>query len=359
MLFDLGRYDEAIGHFEAVAAARNERDLELQVTECLLRLGRYEDARERLASLEENFGEDPRSVQLGASILGQEVDLLWTAGQEAESDEQFESQLAALNRAAELAPREPMPYVLQAEALFEAWRRKGTPVLLEDALAALERADRVRPGFAPVSLARVAILEAQGQTQGIIGELGRVLELEPGQNQVRLSLIRTLLRENMTEDAIAVTAEGVRHNPADPDWPEQVGDLLLRYRRDRAGAVDAYNSALALGASPRILDKLATTMLGNTPIDHAAAIRLLTEHDAIVGTSPKLQSTLARSLLLSGKRDAGLTQLREAYASYRAAIADGSYEKLSLTGWYNDMRPFFGIGRAGRGRSVGDGGLRW
>lgn len=135
----------------------------------------------------------------------------------------------AYQEAASLRPDTPVPYLSLAR-LYLAWGRT------DEALNALEKAERLENGTIAIGRLRVAIGVAaaeagvaQGPTRwlGVVRDAQALLGLDPGDRDAHHTLAQAYLELRDWEEAGSIYRELVRSDPADDQARSRLGLLLL------------------------------------------------------------------------------------------------------------------------------------
>jgi tetratricopeptide (TPR) repeat protein len=340
-LFSRSRFEEAAERFESVLETRDNRTLGLQLVQCFVNLHRFDDARRRLDAIVQADGPDLMTFLLEAAIVGGEADELWVAGRKEEAQQKYAARTEILERASDLDPMNPRPYVERARGLYNQARRTGNPVLFDDALRSLVRADEVQADFPDTGHVRVAILLARDNRVGAINELKRMIERRPSDIDLRLRLVALLVDAERVSEAVQVAGEVVRMDPASVSRREMLGDLYRLHVKDPRAAAEEYSAALQFTSSSRIVRKLAESLMAEDPPDHGAALDLIERYPQELETDPVLQAVYAVALAADGRFEEGRAQMREAYALHRRYIEDGTESPDAIADWYMRLGRLF------------------
>ncbi|MHC5002620.1 MAG: tetratricopeptide repeat protein [Planctomycetota bacterium] len=268
---------------------------ELRVIECLASLGRFPEAEQRLqARMQQGEAGYPEQM-LAAAIYNGYGQALHSTGQRDEARRMFERRDDAWNSAEQLSPSNTGPHIQRALAKLSDYQRAMEPssrrdpqaalLILDDALAALDRADRIRVGDVQTAMTRVVILQAKGDDGAAISELTRLVEANPNEVAARRRLVQLQNSLGNFDEAIEAVGAGKRRNPALTVWHELEGDLYLEQvldlqqriptmgdaqrsmvRQEMAtfagNAAAAYRQAVELDPKPPLLGKLVGARRG-------------------------------------------------------------------------------------------------
>jgi len=343
-LFNLNRFEEAASHFETVLETRPDRRLQLLVVQCHVNMRDLGEARRRFEAVIQESGSDFMTALLEAAIARAEADELWVAGQREEARRKYAENAEILDRAAQMDPMDPRPYVERARSLYGQAQRTGDLVLLDDALRALARADEVRSDLSDTSTVRVAILLAKNNRVGAINELKRLLQRQPANDDARLRLVYFLVGEGRIGEAVELLVEAVRLDPTSVARREMLGDLYKDQVQDPSAAADQYAAALELMPSSRLVRKLAEALLAKTPPDHQAALDLIGRYPNELERDPVLRSVRAMILVATGRRDEGREEMRSAYRLHRQYIAEQVERPEAIADWFLRLGSMFAPG---------------
>lgn len=340
-LFGRNRFEEAIEHFESVLEAHENRRLEIQLVQCFVSLRRFDEARRRFEALMEESDADLFSTLLEATIVSGEAGELWLAGRKDEAQRKYAENAEILERAVQLSPMSPSPFVERARSLYSQAQRTGDLVLLDDALRSLARADEVQVDHPDTSKVRVAILLAKNNRIGAINELKRIVERNPLDIDDRVRLVALLVDENRVGEAVQLLAEAVRLNPTSVARREMLGDLYKLSAGDPGAAAEQYAAALELTPSSRLVRKLAESLMAKQPPDRRAALELINRYPSELEADPVLRSVHALVLVAVGRRDEGLEQMRSAYRQHRQYIEAGRESPGAIGDWFVRLSGLF------------------
>lgn len=366
LYMQLGANAQALEHLEKIVAAAPEsggRIVKKQLAECLARLSRFDDADRVLREMTAEGGEDAVMLLLQASVAEGRADKLAAAGDAAGADRRYREQREALARAEKLDPLSPLPSILRAQSFIKDFRRTQRLTFLDDALAALDRAENLRPGSAEVSLIRVAALKEKGDWRGAVGELRRLLERAPDNMLARRELIQIHVEQNEMRAAVALADEAIKINPSLAIWHEAKGDLNRRMLNDFlesrkgsaptpdsaaqaaafvAAAVHAFVQADDLAPSTTLLYKTVdTAFAAGGQTDCRGIATRLSKRSADMDAMPVLREFYARALNCDGLRDDAIAQLKTAYGKRREMIRDGVTQPADIENWFQAMMFMF------------------
>jgi len=340
-----GDFVGALPHVRAVAEHTKAAADRLLYVEALGRTSQLAEAEAELASVIAAAGIDGESAMMEATLLSIRADeAIKDNGDVAGATEKLR---LALRRAQELRPNDPAPRVGQAQVLLASWQRRpdrqASDRALDEALALVDEATRLRPDSWPASRVRAQIYNLRGDVTRARLEIERVLKLSPLNDEARQGLVELWLAARSSDKAVAVAREGVGLRPLDPRWHRIEGDLLSRMD-DIPAAIAAHRKATDLepGAAP---DRLVMLMLTDTPThkpEYTAVVKYIESRRDLIARSVYLHAAYAAALANSGRRPDGLEQLKSAYTAYRAQL--GARPDL-INGWYDQLWLVFGLDR--------------
>lgn len=347
----LRQYDEALKSFESAKAKEDDPTLRLRIIECLINVGRLDDAEKGLAEVATGTGGSVATL-LQAQIAKTRGDQLVAKGDIAGAAAPFNQQRELLAKAEQLDPTNPLPRILLAQSLIDEYNRTLDRAVLDDAMVALDNAERIRPGSLEVSTLRVLIQKEQGNRSGAIAELQRSLESNPGNVAARRDLVQLLLEAGDTRGARAAVDAAIQQNPTLGLWHEAKGDLLVQSRGDMNEVIASYNTAYDRTPSNLMLLKLADAMLITTPPKCRAVIEKLASRESEMNAEPTIREAYARALACDGKRDLAIEQMRLAYARRAELIAAGSMPPEAVSRWFNVLSLIYPGGQAADGERL-------
>ncbi|MEE8116805.1 MAG: tetratricopeptide repeat protein, partial [Gemmatimonadales bacterium] len=349
LYFDQARWSEAGELYEGVIEVNPSRGLQLRLVECFTKLERYDDARVALKQVVASGGQDFVTAMLRASIAEGLADALVEAGQAQSAELKDAEVLAALDEAERLKPSSHLPHVRRAQLLFKAFQRntKAT-TLLDDALGALNHADRVRAGADVTSRVRVEILRAKGDNRGAIGELTRLLQLRPDNIEVRQLLVRMLAESGNHAGAMQVVNAAIERNPSIAMWHDARGELYLHRsitaRNESTGRAEAARAAVEFRESHRLQPNAARlarsielTLAGNDP-DFAAVTSLIEATTDMIEGSPLLRGLYAAALAGEGRNTEALEQMLLAWGEHAEILELQPNDHRGLVNWYQTLQ---------------------
>ena len=197
-----------------------------------------------------------------------------------------------------------------ARELIRLGRRLDALLLLRRSLE--EDPDAADPAARPVL---AGLLEAQGETEAALAELGLALKGTDDPFPVLIQRGSLLARNGKPAEAEKDLREAIRQRPSDPAGHAQLGLSLLRRGRpaEAAGAFEEAHAATALRFAPddpELLYQLGEALQGSG--DPEGALRALERAAAGAPRDP-------RPLKLMGRLLDGLGRPEEAMAMHRRA----------------------------------------
>jgi tetratricopeptide (TPR) repeat protein len=262
----------------------------------------------------------------------------------ASADRLFAQQRDLLAKAEQQDPTNPIPRILLAKSLLDEFNRSKRSSLLDDALMALNQADRIRAGTQEVSAVRVAVLKAKGDPHAAIAELRRALELNPDNAIVRRDLIQSLLESDDWRAALEAVDAAIAANPTLAVWHELRGDLL-RATPQLKQAAESYTRAYELAPSTPMLLKLTGMLLNPNVGECRVAAEKLSARSEDMKTEAVLRETYARALACLGQHAEAVAQLRLAYATRAESIKQGG-DPAKIRDWFFALLEVYPIDRA-------------
>jgi len=338
----LGQWEKAVTHFQSLSEVSNDRAIQNQITECIIKLGKLDDAEIRLRDAAAAFDEDATSTLLWASIAEARGDALLADSKTAEAEAKFIEQRNALAKAESLDPGNPTPRLLLAQSLIKEYRRTQRTTLLDDALDQLERADKIRTGIAETSMMRVAVLRMKNDRTAAISELRRFLEQSPNNSLARRDLVALFVESKQLARALEVIDEGIRLNPTIGAWHEARGDLLKSQPGDNRQAVaDAYGAAYRFSPNNITILKAADALLTLPTPECKTVAEMLDSKPEYMKESPAHLEMHAAAVFCLNRRDEALEELRRAYKMRVDLISQGKGKAADISPWFFVLNEVF------------------
>lgn len=190
---------------------------------------------------------DPAEIQLrrqiarspsDASLVSMMATVLLSMGRRDES-------LLFYQRAAELAPDQPAPWLAFGLALVQLQRHT-------DAIAPLERAAALAPTLPAATIALASALVATGRSSAAIAQLESLLHLLPGDPDATLLLESLLSDRGHTGAAVSVLREAVFRRHGDPILRAALCHRLLYASDTTPSQIGAEHESLGRLVAPEI-----------------------------------------------------------------------------------------------------------
>ena len=294
----------------------------------------YPDAQATLARVRPLLGAATNSeVQrqfemLVSGVAAGEADELRNANKLDESNAKVDEALAALSRAETVAPADLFAPLRRVQLLRSISIAQQDPAKLDAAIAEADRLLARNAMYWPMVSMRVDLSLDKRDIKAAIGILERFLQAQPASDEARTRLIDMQIATGNVPRAIEVSRGGVDLRPQDPVWAERLGELLQR-TNDSTGAAREFERAFTLDPKSMVyLEKSALARLGSG--DAAGTLNLLRGASDLAARSTVLRAVSAAALAKSGRRDDGLIAGREALAAARTA-PDGSIGNTERT----------------------------
>lgn len=275
LYFRMNRFEEAVPYFREALAAGEDTDagdVARRYADVLLRLGRFEEARQTLLSLEGTARNHARThILLSRAAAG--------LGDDRAAINHLDAAVAA-------SPNNPEPFIERASFNSERNQR------LEDVLQDLNQAIRLAPTSAPARRLKASVLARHNRLAEASSELQEAVNANPDIRELRMLLIETLARMGQTGQAIVAATRAAQHFPDESGWLLTAGDLHARERRWNE-ALGFYARAYELDPSTQLAIRMAQAYLEAEPSQPQSVIDLLADHtddDARLSTVLLLQS---------------------------------------------------------------------
>ena len=198
------------------------------------------------------------------------------------------------------------------------WRALGARLAerceLAEAIAAYQKADELRPCFAPTLVGLAALQLRAGQSSAALDLCERGLRFAKPAGELSFYVIagRALCDLGRHDESLAALSQAVRAAPDDPRPFIALGQLFEAQGK-LPHAFDAYQRAVALGTQ----DVLAFNNLAGVLISllqHDMAVSVARVAVSLAPANPEVYLNLALALRLSGNEE-------EALATYRGVVA--------------------------------------
>jgi tetratricopeptide (TPR) repeat protein len=335
--FRRGDWERALRHLDQVASSRSGREVSLRRAECLMKLGRFDDASQVLAGISDR---DLTSILLEAAIADNRGLTLLESGDgaAAEAYQRFEA-LAA--EARERAPASPLPLVQLAGSVRGRARVTGDPAMADAAISYIDEALRLDPSNWPAARMRADLLAEQGNLSGSAAGLEEFLGRNPDLADARRRLVEAQIASDNLDRAIEVLAEAIERSPNDANWHQNFAEIALR-RRQFPEALASFRRAYELAPNPATLHRVVDMQLRQRPPDFEGILELIAMAPEDVEKSVYLQSAEAAALHGTGRTEQARERLAGSYRFAKSAIADGRATIGILDGWYANLRFVYG-----------------
>ena len=287
---------------------------------------KYADARSTMNRVGTLLGASPNAEtqrqyeMLMCGVAVGEADELRDAKKMDEAKVKIQEALAALSRAETVAPADLFAPLRRVQLLRGMAIANQDPAKLDAAIAEADRQLARNALYWPMISARVDLALDKRDIKSAIGILERFLQGQPASDEARTRLLDMQMASGNVPRAIEVATAGVALRPQDPVWAERLGDLQQR-AGNTADAAREYERAFTLDPKSVIyLEKSANARLSSG--DAVGTLNLLRGANDLVSRSTVLRALSAAALAKSGRRDEGLIAGREALASVRSTPTD-------------------------------------
>jgi tetratricopeptide (TPR) repeat protein len=365
LYFESGRWGEALDLYRQLERGDDVRAVRLREVECLMKMGRFDEADGMLAESIETGGRDFSTEMLTAAIAQGRAGALAAEGRAADAARQTALAADALARAERLDPQSVLPHLQRAQGFIQEYARSGRLALLDEAMRSLVRAEEIQPGSPVVSRLRVEVLHARGNRSGAVAEMTRLLERNPDDAGLRRLLIQMYIEDGALNAAFSVVDEAIARDPSDASWYEERGNLHVR-RDELREAVKAYRDAHDREPTPARMVKFAEVAMRLPQPDYQHVVEVLVPDERVLEGKPVLRSMYARALGGVKRRDEALAHQRLAYREFSERIAAGTMEPAQREVWYWTSDSLFerpaeveAFAREASGGGLGVEELRW
>jgi len=336
VLMNMERFGLALDYLQPLVQSDPRSGMKMRLAECLLRLNRTSDARAMFDQAAAGAPRDLSTELLDGAIAVAAGDVLRMSGDLAGARSAFEKAIPAYQRAKQLAPALPQPFIQDAMLKRKLFELTGERARGEEALASADRAVQLGATFFPASAVRSEVLIVLGDLNGAIGELERYLRIVPTAVDARRRLIDLLYSNNSFDRAEETLRAAIGYAPGEPGWHFTLGDLLARRGR-LAEAAASYARADKLRPDPdTFYRELDVRIRGK---DYRGAIDACRSRGEFIRTSPTARAYLGAALVAIGEKGDGVATLKESFAVVKRDFDAGNATPMQA--WYNAVRLIF------------------
>ncbi|GJQ29162.1 MAG: hypothetical protein HBSAPP03_10460 [Phycisphaerae bacterium] len=312
-LFSDGNHEQAVRVLTTLLDANADTPdagYRKRLVEALIRLKRLDEAQTALAVL--TGGKDPDMVSM---LL--EADLREAQGREAE-------QRQILERVVAKFPGEAAPYLKRGQALMknEATRRAAE--------ADFSKAIQVQPSMWQAYRLRAALRGQMKDPEGALVDLQEALRLNPGDDEMLVSLVMDLLGLNRDQQAEDVAREALKGRPRESQVYTKLGNLFAQLGRPAIASrffEDSYN----LSPHPAVAQRLLDSLLAPSAPDLAKADAFLRRLGDEVNKYPGALMAMAKVRVMQQRPQEGVRAATEAMK-----LLDPGNAGIMLA-WHADM----------------------
>jgi len=338
-LMGMERFALALEYLQPLVQADPRPGMKLRLAECLLRLNRAADARAMFDQAAAGGERDLSTELLDGAIAVAAGDELRLRGELDGARAAFEKAVAPYQRAKQLAPAIPAPFIQDSMLKRKLFELTGDRARGEEALAAADRAVQLGATFYPASANRADVLIVLGDLNGATGELERYLRIVPTAVDARRRLIDLLYTNNALDRAEETLRAAIGYAPGEPGWHFTLGDLLAR-RGKLPEAAASYARADKLRPDPdTFYRELDARIRGR---DYRGAIDACRSRGEFIRTSPTARAYLGAALVAIGEKGDGVATLKESFSVVKRDYDAGDAKPMQA--WYNAVRIIFAPG---------------
>ncbi len=334
LLISQDRYADALPYLEDAVRVVPDPFQKLRLCECLLRVGRIDEARTMLASaLDPNASRTFTEEMLDGTLFIAEGDRARSAGDVAAAQKAYEAALQPFARAKALAPAAAQTFMQDATAKRRLFELTGERTRFEEARAAADRAVALAASFFPASAVRAEVLLSNQDVAGALGELDRYLRLVPASVEGRRRAVELSLLTGNTARAEAYLREAIGYAPGEASWHFALGDVLTRLNRHGEAAA-AFSRADVLRPEPvSVLREMESRIRAR---DFRGVTDTARRRGDFIRTSTAARALTGVALFAAGERGDGTKTLAEAYTE-----ASASSNPQALAEWYGAIELLF------------------
>jgi|GEM_PF-2255099 len=298
--FSRGQYEDSLASYRKVtdAGADSTGLVSKRIIETLLRLDRWDEAEAELDTLAASSDDDVQTVLLRADVAVGREDLRLAHD--------------LVNKAVEMAPNKPEPFIRRAQLDINSKDR------LSFVLSDLEQAIRLQPTAIQPRQMRANVLIQNNRSAEAIAELRRGIDAISNSNALRQMLIQELWQTGRHGEAHAEARRAIEANDQNPVWLMVAGDLASRdpdLKNNWAAARGYFESAYKLDRTRSLALRLANADLFQTPPDADAAIKVIEAQGADAETNSQLLILRARAAEVKGDHDEALALAERSLAA--------------------------------------------
>lgn len=225
---------------------------------------------------------------------------------------------ALTDEAIRLEPRDAHPLIVRAQLGRRTYSRTADRKHLDDALVAIEEANRIAPGSWPISGEAVRVYIARDEFAKAAETLQNHLKLDPESQPARERLAGVYRLSGKPDAAVAVWDDAIKADALRVDYHRAKGSLLLLLGRDaEAGA--SFEEAYQLGGRLDDLVKSVRSRLAADPVEANAILSILSGREQELAGNLLLRSARATARYHSGMRQDALLALRDIWRQNNAA----------------------------------------
>lgn len=314
-------YERALRHYADVIEADIENEQVLsgvlkRHAETSIKLGNFDEAESDVEVLAEKDPDDLQVLVLQAALMRERGNMRGAR--------------AALDRAVELYPSEPVPFIQRAML------NKDNPALLSDVIADLDQAAKLRPGLIEPWIVRFRLLKQQGDIENALLELRKGIDANPDSDRLRIMLVRELWNAGMSSQAEKEVLEIAEERPEDVEWLKIAASLMAEGGRFRDAANlmrQVYELDPTVVHASMYLDML---LQGSDDPDEVTINQLLSEVEP-----EAMKRKTVNSFMLIARAQYALDNVPEAMTNVGRALQATNNESNLAAQWLNQLRILF------------------
>ena len=335
-LIGIERHQLALTYLEPLVQADPSQGMKMRLAECFLRLNRNTDAR---ATFDAAVGGGAREV--GTELLDGAINVaigddFRVKGDNAAAQASYERALTPYQRAKQLAPAMPQPFIQDAMLKRKLFELTGDRARGQEALASADRAILVGATFFPACAVRSEVLVVLGDLNAAAAELDRYLRLVPTNVEARRRLVDLLYSNNQFDRAETSLREAIGYAPGEPAWHYTLGELLARRGRMPEAAA-SFARADKLRPDPATFFRELDARIRAK--DYRGAIDTCRQRGELMRANPVARAYLGAALVALGEKGDGVAALRESFAEVKKQFDAG--DSRPIQDWYGAIRLIF------------------
>jgi tetratricopeptide (TPR) repeat protein len=334
VLLMLNDYGRALELYERVQRVNPTREGTLRLLECLVNVGRIDEAESRMETFlrEEEAGGRVRLIQ--ALIARGRAQQHLERGETSQAERILEEHRRLIDMAIQAMPTDASPHVILAQTNLAMYRHGRQRRYLDQCMIALDRAAELAPTDQRVGLLRIDALREEDNRRAAIHEVNRLIEQHPTSEQIHRVRLLLHIEQRDLDGAVRAARHSAETFSHSAIWQEQYARLLAE-AGDHAGAADAMRTAFEAAPSPELL---AAYLMRELQLDRqtpAAMLQYLNRHRELIEQDLALQGIRTALMHQSGQHAQARSMVEQSYLRLRAEIREERRGNVDVQNWFN------------------------